>query len=547
MTTEEKLVVLQFDEMKMQEMHEFDVKHDRVIGPHSQMQVVNARGLFGKWKQPVYVGFDTKITPLILNGIINRLYGVGFKVIACVSDCGGGNIGLWKDLGITYENVSIIHQCAGTNIYFFADAPHLLKLIRNWLVDTGFKIDNKLITKKPLEELISSTNSEINSCFKLNSSHLKCEGFRRQNVSLAAELMSHTTASALNHYFSSQEAHDTSEFISMVNSWFDLMNSYVPNNLISAKAAYGMDLAKQNEILDLMYHTILNMRCVGKRVLQIFQKGILLSINSIKALYLDVHENYKMKYILTHRLNQDVLENIFSQLRTRGGLNDHPSPLNALQRLKMIILGKSSQLQLGTNTTDKSSDEFIIGKVLLQCDIKTIDDVSSLSSTSTDTLSQFNVDDNLTTYTENDGFEYLAGWMAKKLKNSHPELGDYTHKLNHEHDYVRPSWVRHLSFGGLVAPTTAFKSLILQLDKEFNKYMGDGLKNDKDITKKLLKKFQITFPSIDEDIIKLFIKHRIFIRINYLNTTYNEKKNDKTLKRRVLQIKQNHKLRKICN
>lgn len=81
------------------------------------------------------------------------------------------------------------------------------------------------------------------------------------------------------------------------------------------------------------------MRCIGKSSLQIFQKGILQSINAIKSLYESV-KPLKVNYILTIKLNQDILENLFSQIRTRGGLNDHPTPLHAIHRLRMIILGK---------------------------------------------------------------------------------------------------------------------------------------------------------------------------------------------------------------
>ena len=58
----EKLVVLQFDEIKVKSVLEYDVSEDEVIGPYNQMQVCNARGLFAKWKQPVYCAFDQKMT-----------------------------------------------------------------------------------------------------------------------------------------------------------------------------------------------------------------------------------------------------------------------------------------------------------------------------------------------------------------------------------------------------------------------------------------------------------------------------------------------------
>ena len=74
--------------------------------------------------------------------------------------------------------------------------------------------------------------------------------------------------------------------------------------------------------------------------MQVFQKGILLSIASLKGSYQDHKEKYSITYLVTHRLNQDALENFFSQVRNKGGLHDHPSPLNAIHRIRLIVLGK---------------------------------------------------------------------------------------------------------------------------------------------------------------------------------------------------------------
>lgn len=62
--------------------------------------------------------------------------------------------------------------------------------------------------------------------------------------------------------------------------------------------------------------------------------------------------------MLTHRLNKDALDNLFSQIRTRGGLNDHPTPLNALFRIRMTILGKN-QCDLKNNQHEKEPEEAI--------------------------------------------------------------------------------------------------------------------------------------------------------------------------------------------
>lgn len=145
MPNRDRVTVLSFDEMSVEETVEYDSKYDRVVGPHKNLQVMMARGLFSNWKQPVYAAFDTKVTVAELNNVIIELFEAGYKVVGCVSDCGGGNQGLWKECGIDVvanpHKTFIEHPILKTKIYFFPDAPHLLKLIRNWLLDEGFLVE----------------------------------------------------------------------------------------------------------------------------------------------------------------------------------------------------------------------------------------------------------------------------------------------------------------------------------------------------------------------------------------------------------------------
>ncbi|EZA51541.1 hypothetical protein X777_09788 [Ooceraea biroi] len=59
----------------------------------------------------------------------------------------------------------------------------------------------------------------------------------------------------------------------------------------------------------------------------------------------------KYKFLLGSRLNQDALENIFSQIRKRAGMK--PSALNVLKVLKLICL---SQFMSDTKNTNYSTD-----------------------------------------------------------------------------------------------------------------------------------------------------------------------------------------------
>lgn len=89
------------------------------------------------------------------------------------------------------------------------------------------------------------------------------------------------------------------------------------------------------------------MRVGQKSSLLPFQKGILLSNKSLTEMSSYIQKQYssetfKIEYIITRRLNQDVLENLFSYPRMMGGGNDHPTPIELKNCLKWYILGKHS-------------------------------------------------------------------------------------------------------------------------------------------------------------------------------------------------------------
>jgi hypothetical protein len=69
--------------------------------------------------------------------------------------------------------------------------------------------------------------------------------------------------------------------------------------------------------------------------------GILMSNNALKLLLPDLQRRFCADYILTRRLNQDVLENFFGVIRAKGCLHDHPNALEFKYRLRSYIMGKN--------------------------------------------------------------------------------------------------------------------------------------------------------------------------------------------------------------
>lgn len=86
--------------------------------------------------------------------IISFAENAGFPVVAMVSDLGGGNRGLHKDLNISISQTSFANPVNQKKIYVFADVPHLMKLLRNYCVDQGFIVNNTEINKEIIENLI---------------------------------------------------------------------------------------------------------------------------------------------------------------------------------------------------------------------------------------------------------------------------------------------------------------------------------------------------------------------------------------------------------
>ncbi|KAG5860698.1 hypothetical protein JTB14_020642 [Gonioctena quinquepunctata] len=122
----------------------------------------------------------------LLYEIILALYDISFDVVAVVSDCGPSHQNTLKELNVSITRNYFQHPGNNNKIFCFLDAPHLLKMIRNWLLKTGFILSTgKTVHKNILEDLISRTaDTEVSSIFKLSEKHLRVEVAEKQNVAL---------------------------------------------------------------------------------------------------------------------------------------------------------------------------------------------------------------------------------------------------------------------------------------------------------------------------------------------------------------------------
>lgn len=209
--------ILSFDEMAIKSKYEYHQAQDKVYGPAKKVQLVVLRGLFSKWKLPIFFSFDTTMDRYLLCEIIRAAenYSARIRGIACDL----GNHKLISELQVSETKSWFDHPCdSKRKVFFFPDAPHLLKLLRNHLLDAGLQwSDGIQISRKDLEPLLCKDSKELKLHPKLTPEHLHCQQNARQRVRLAAQLLSHTTATALRMLF--PEKVQQAKFVELVDSW----------------------------------------------------------------------------------------------------------------------------------------------------------------------------------------------------------------------------------------------------------------------------------------------------------------------------------------
>lgn len=299
-----------------------------------------------------------------------------------------------------------------------------------------------------------------------------------------------------------------------------------------------------------------------------FQRAILMSIISLKALHADMHERFGISFLMTAKVNQDAVENLFSMLRVRGGGNDHPTPLNVLRRMRVIILGKPiASISKGQNTVDRLNEQYSVTALIRSLkngthkqhkdsnDAAQCEDPCEAITESGEFIEGFS--DMHSLITEEDGFEYLAGAICRKYQHEFTYLGSYTHKLEYadsllDHDYAFPaSYVEHLSLGGLTKPSQMWLDQAQRLEKHFKTYHGNQISKQPRVNQHLSSILHNKYPEIPYKIVQHFIRQRTYIRISTLNRILKAEKSQKNCVKRLSKpiskplTKEKKKMRKI--
>ena len=243
MNEQEKLCTLCMDEISLKSNLFYDISKDRIVGLEdygsgtrtnkvaNSALVLLLRSISGKWKQPlgyalVNGGCPKEEMEELMKGAIDKVEGIGLKVVVVMSDLGSNFQSLANHLGVTPERPWFIHN--QKKYFLMFDPPHLIKCIRNNLMKYTFKFDQYTAKWQDIEEFYTKDKElPIRAAPKLTEKHIRPNNFSNMKVKYATQVLSHTVAASICMYVSvgglPSSAMGTAELISKFDS-FDCVN-----------------------------------------------------------------------------------------------------------------------------------------------------------------------------------------------------------------------------------------------------------------------------------------------------------------------------------
>ena len=112
------------------------------------------------------------------------------------------------------------------------DPPHLIKNVRNNLLTYDFLIGDSVVSFDHIVKLFElEDKSSLRFVPKLTRCHIEMNNFKKMNVKLATQVLSHSVASAIDTYIKLNKMTDVASdtainwFVERVDRLFDIMNS----------------------------------------------------------------------------------------------------------------------------------------------------------------------------------------------------------------------------------------------------------------------------------------------------------------------------------
>jgi len=471
------------------------------------------RGLCEKWKQPL--GYFLSSGPMegqvmssLLKECISKVQFAGLHVKVVIGDQGSNNRSLFhKALGATAEEPYFFYE--GKKIYLLYDPPHLIKNVRNNLKKQGFNMADKTISWQYIEDFFNmDSRLPIRMAPRLTAKHIQLPPFASLRVRYATQVLSHTVASGIMTMVSlgalPSEAQATAEFIDRMDQLFNCFNSQTLHcaapmrNAITEKSAHMAFLQDTKDWLGTVSAT------KGRKLPCL--EGWTMAINCLTQLWTDLHTQHGYKFLLTNRLNQDCVENLFSVIRGKGRQRDNPDPLQFRTAFRQVpvdalmVPSKSANCQedvdaflftLGKKDAEPTASAVAAAAAAegqdfagedLTSMLEIPDAVKSLMSVMI-LPKEANTDEQLSTQ-ERNVLTYIAGYVIRKVKGKvcnqcYTQIAGTLEESNEDQTFIAHKQYSYLKTGGLTVPREEFKDVLCQIETKFREVAPAAIHQDK--------------------------------------------------------------------
>lgn len=151
--------------------------------------------------------------------------------------------------------------------------------------------------------------------------------------------------------------------------------------------------------------------------------GLKISIASLIELWKELNENYKFKFLLTNRLNQDCIENFFAIIRQKGGCSQNPTPQqfhSAFKTRTFVYIIKATKLCKLYNDKDKLLTNLVKDQNNKSLYIK-FSDESNKEEEETTALPDLKIEEfrPSAAIAEQQILFYISGFIVKKIMQKH--------------------------------------------------------------------------------------------------------------------------------
>eukprot|EP00112_Aurelia_sp_Birch-Aquarium-sp1_P022151 Seg6146.2 transcript_id=Seg6146.2/GoldUCD/mRNA.D3Y31 product="Transposable element P transposase" protein_id=Seg6146.2/GoldUCD/D3Y31 len=267
------------------------------------------------------------------------------------------------------------------NIYFFSDAPHLLKTARNCLFNSGSGNHKRLMWNNGYALLwnhiskMFDTDIEdgLHLLLRISTDHIELASYSVMRVSLAAQVLSASMANVLKN-FGPPDAAATAELCEQMDKFFDSFNV---RSILEGERRRKSFLLPYEDTDDQIFSWLTDvfLEYLSKWKESISQRpgnfdesawarmfishqtydGIRMCIYSmIELVRFLLHPG--MKYVFTSRFCQDPVEQYFGKQRAVGRRSDNPTIRNFGYNDNKIRIQRSN-LQVQGNTKGRSTGQ----------------------------------------------------------------------------------------------------------------------------------------------------------------------------------------------